>query len=92
MKTYALNAAEFAKLELLLGRAVSLLHQNRSMAEFERFQVEFFPLLREVYYQVLGPKIDDEQREAISASDPDPWDRELPSEKAIEILEKIFQT
>jgi hypothetical protein len=91
MKSYDFDPTEFAKLEFLLAQAVSFLHQNRSKAEFDQFQTNFFPVLRDVYYQVLGPKIDDRQREAISESDPGPWDHELPSEQAIEILAEIFR-
>ncbi|WP_287264369.1 hypothetical protein, partial [Mesorhizobium sp.] len=43
----------------------------------------------DVYYQVLGPKIDDRQYEAISEADP--WDPELPPERAIELLAEIFK-
>ena len=91
MKTYNFDPTEFAKIELLLTHAVSFLHQERSKAELDQFQAKFFPILRDVYYQVLGPKMDDSQREAISASDPDPWDHEVPSDRAIEILAEIFK-
>ena len=91
MKAYSFDANEFAKLEFLLGKAVSFLHQERSKAELDQFQTKYFPVLRDVYYGILGSKIDDRQREAISEAVPDPWDHELPSELAIEILAKIFK-
>ncbi len=92
MKNYTFNAAEFAKLELLLGRAHHLFHQKRSKAEFERFQVEFYPILRDVYYEAFWTKIDDDQPEAISASDPRPLGpRTIPligqSKSPLEIFE-----
>jgi len=89
MKTYDFDAIEFAKLEFLLAYAVSFFHQKRSEAELDQFQAKFFPIIHDVYYQVLGPKIDDRQREAISESDP--WDSELPPERAIELLAEIFK-
>lgn len=92
MKTYTFDAAEFAELEFLLGKAVSFFHQERSKAELDQFQAEFFPALRNVYSEILGSKIDDRQREAISESVPDPWDHELPSKQAVGILAEIFRT
>lgn len=91
MKTYHFDPIEFAKLAFLLGEAVGFLHQERSKAELDEFQAKFFPILHDVYYQVLGPKIDDRQREAISESAPGPWDHELPTRQAIELLAKIFR-
>jgi hypothetical protein len=91
MKTYKFDPTEFAELEFLLGRAVSFLHTERSKAELDQFQAKFYPILSNVYYRILGDKIDDRQREAISESDPDPWDHELPSEQAIELLAEIFK-
>ena len=91
MKSYNFDATEFAELEFLLGKAVSFLHQERSKAELNEFQAKFFPILRHVHYEIVGNNINDRQREAISESDPDPWDHELPSEQAIEILAEIFK-
>ena len=91
MKIYEFDATEFAKLEFLLGRAVSFFHQERSKIELDQFQAEFMPVLKDVYYKVLGNKIDDRQRQAISESEPDPWDPDLPSNQAIETLARIFE-
>ena len=66
MKTYNFDPTEFAELEFLLGKAVSFLHTERSKAELDQFKAKFFPILSNVYYQILGDKIDDRQREAIS--------------------------
>ncbi len=89
MKSYDFDPTEFAKLEFLLAHAVSFLHQERSKAELNQFQAKFLPIIRDVYYQILGPKMDDRQREAISVSDP--WDPELTQERAIELLAEIFK-
>ena len=89
MKTYDFDPTEFAKLEFLLAHAVSFLHQKRTKAELDQFQVKFLPIIHDVYYQILGPKIDDRQHEAISESDP--WNPELPPERAIELLTEIFK-
>ncbi|RUU04824.1 hypothetical protein EOD23_16155 [Mesorhizobium sp. USDA-HM6] len=89
MKTYQFGPTEFAKLEFFLGKTLGFLNRERSKAELDEFRVVLFPILRDVYYEVLGPKIDDRQREAISEADP--WDNELPADKAIELLAKIFE-
>ncbi|RWQ35399.1 MAG: hypothetical protein EOS20_19070 [Mesorhizobium sp.] len=90
MKTYNFDPAEFAKLEFLLAHTFSFLHEKRGTGELEQFRAKFLPIIRDVYYQVLGSKIDDRQHEAISEADP--WDPELPPERAIEILAEIFKT
>ncbi|RVC62601.1 hypothetical protein [Mesorhizobium sp.] len=90
MKTYYLDATEFAKLEFLLGKTLGFLKLERSKAELDEFRDGLFPILRDVYYEVLGPKIDDRQRDAISESDP--WDSDLPADRAIELLAKIFES
>ncbi|RWP19697.1 hypothetical protein [Mesorhizobium sp.] len=89
MKTYNFDPAEFAKLEFLLAHTFSFLHEKRGRAELDQFRAKFLPIIRDVYYQVLGPKIDDRQYEAISEADP--WDPELPPERAIELLAEIFK-
>ena len=89
MKTYHLDATEFAKLEFLLGEVLGFLRLERSKAELDEFRDRLLPILRDVYYEVLGPKIDDRQRDAISESDP--WYSELPADRAIELLARIFE-
>lgn len=89
MKTYSFDPAEFAKLEFLLGHTFSFFHEERGKAELDQFRSKFLPMIHDAYYHVLGPKIHDRQREAISEADP--WDPELAPESAIKVLAEIFK-
>lgn len=53
------DAEEFSKLYLFIAQANAILHSERDVEELNRFQKKYYPLLNDVLYSVLVPKIGD---------------------------------
>jgi hypothetical protein len=89
MKTYELDAIEFAKIEYLLNRMVNFHRQDRNESETIDFSNEIYALLHEVTYNIFGPKINDRQHNALS--DVEIWPpTKLSQQEAIQALTAIF--